>query len=167
MTNCEIMQRAYETLWHARTFITSKERMSPTGVDLYDELLYEIWDELVKSETPDKLLRQSEREGWSYAKECEDEVKRLTECLKSANADTETVERKWYLRGQQLENIVMWLESNQPDVFARGIWRGVSFDLMTAGTYRNSEPVSQFTTTQQYFNYRIIPERESTINEER
>jgi hypothetical protein len=31
------------------------------------------------TETPDDLLRQSEREGWRYAKECEAEVKRLTE----------------------------------------------------------------------------------------
>jgi len=29
--------------------------------------------------TPDDLLRQSEREGWRYAKECEAEVKRLTD----------------------------------------------------------------------------------------
>ena len=30
-------------------------------------------------QTPDDLLRQSEREGWRYAKECEAEVKRLTD----------------------------------------------------------------------------------------
>ena len=30
-------------------------------------------------ETPEDLLRQSEREGWRYAKECEAEVKRLTD----------------------------------------------------------------------------------------
>ena len=30
-------------------------------------------------ETPGDLLRQSEREGWRYAKECEAEVKRLTD----------------------------------------------------------------------------------------
>jgi hypothetical protein len=31
------------------------------------------------TETPDDLLRQSEREGWRYAKECEAEIKRLKE----------------------------------------------------------------------------------------
>jgi hypothetical protein len=31
------------------------------------------------TETPDDLLRQSEREGWRYAKECESEIKRLKE----------------------------------------------------------------------------------------
>jgi hypothetical protein len=30
-------------------------------------------------QTPDDLLRQSEREGWRYAKECEAEIKRLTD----------------------------------------------------------------------------------------
>jgi len=30
-------------------------------------------------QTPDDLLRQSEREGWRYAKECEAEIKRLKE----------------------------------------------------------------------------------------
>jgi uncharacterized UPF0160 family protein len=30
-------------------------------------------------QTPDHLLRQSEREGWRYAKECESEIKRLKE----------------------------------------------------------------------------------------
>ena len=29
-------------------------------------------------QTPDDLLRQSEREGWRYAKECEAEVRRLS-----------------------------------------------------------------------------------------
>jgi hypothetical protein len=46
----EIMQQAYTTLSHARNFIVSKERMHPTGVDLYDKLVYEICDELAKSE---------------------------------------------------------------------------------------------------------------------
>jgi hypothetical protein len=32
-------------------------------------------------QTPDHLLRQSEREGWRYAKECEAEIKRLKEKL--------------------------------------------------------------------------------------
>jgi hypothetical protein len=31
------------------------------------------------TETPDDILRQSEREGWRYAKECESEIKRLKE----------------------------------------------------------------------------------------
>ena len=31
------------------------------------------------NEIPEDLLRQSEREGWRYAKECEAEVKRLTD----------------------------------------------------------------------------------------
>jgi len=33
-------------------------------------------------QTPDDLLRQSEREGWRYAKECEAEIKRLTDLNK-------------------------------------------------------------------------------------
>jgi len=32
-------------------------------------------------QTPNDLLRQSEREGWRYAKECEAEIKRLKEKL--------------------------------------------------------------------------------------
>jgi hypothetical protein len=34
---------------------------------------------LTIEQTPDDLLRQSEREGWRYAKECEAEIKRLKE----------------------------------------------------------------------------------------
>ena len=37
---------------------------------------------LEQPQTPDDLLRQSEREGWRYAKECEAEVKRLRQALK-------------------------------------------------------------------------------------
>jgi hypothetical protein len=44
---------------------TSEERVHETDKSIH--------------ETPDDLLRQSEREGWRYAKECEAEVKRLTE----------------------------------------------------------------------------------------
>ena len=36
---------------------------------------------LERPQTPDDLLRQSEREGWRYAKECEAEVKRLRQAL--------------------------------------------------------------------------------------
>jgi hypothetical protein len=34
---------------------------------------------LTDEQTPDDILRQSEREGWRYAKECEAEIKRLKE----------------------------------------------------------------------------------------
>ena len=46
----ELLQQAYNTLLHARNFIVSKERMHPTGVDLYEKLVYEICDELAKPE---------------------------------------------------------------------------------------------------------------------
>jgi hypothetical protein len=36
---------------------------------------------LTVEQTPDDLLRQSEREGWRYANECEAEIKRLKEKL--------------------------------------------------------------------------------------
>lgn len=48
--NRELLQQAYTTLLHARNFIVSKERMHPTGVDLYEKLVYEICDELAKPE---------------------------------------------------------------------------------------------------------------------
>ena len=44
-----------------------------------------IVDALAQSanpQTPDDLLRQSEQEGWRWAKECEAEVKRLKELAK-------------------------------------------------------------------------------------
>ena len=48
-----------------------------------------IVDALAQSanpQTPDDLLRQSEKEGWRWAKECEAEVKRLKELTKPKQA---------------------------------------------------------------------------------
>jgi hypothetical protein len=56
----ELLQQAYTTLSHARNFIVSKERMHPTGVDLYDKLVYEICDELAK---PEQEPVANEKEG--------------------------------------------------------------------------------------------------------
>ena len=40
---------------------------------------------LERPQTPDDLLRQSEREGWRHAKECGAEVKRLRQALEQSN----------------------------------------------------------------------------------
>ena len=65
----EIMQQALDALKY------HQEQTRPiyqTGVVI--ELLEA---ELARKQTPDELLRQSEREGWRYSKELEHEIKRL------------------------------------------------------------------------------------------
>lgn len=42
----ELLREVAVTMRHARTFITSREKMHPTGIDLYDQLLAEIWIEV-------------------------------------------------------------------------------------------------------------------------
>lgn len=49
--------------------------------DNKDPLVETLRQALERPQTPDDLLRQSEREGWRYAKECEAEVKRLRQAL--------------------------------------------------------------------------------------
>lgn len=46
----ELLREVAVTMRHARTFITSREKMHPTGVELYDQLLDEI--RLEVGETP-------------------------------------------------------------------------------------------------------------------
>lgn len=38
----DILKDVIETMRHARVFITSREKMHPTGVQLYDELLAKL-----------------------------------------------------------------------------------------------------------------------------
>ena len=42
------IEEIYHTMRHARTFITSRERMHPDGVRLYDEMLGKIEDIVTK-----------------------------------------------------------------------------------------------------------------------
>jgi hypothetical protein len=69
-----------------------------------------------KPETPDDLLRQSEKEGWRYAKECEAEVMRL----KALMGEHEPV---------------AWMQSNQPEIYVeeyKDEVRGYTIPLYTA-----------------------------------
>ena len=50
----------------------------------YDTTITALRQALEQPQTPDDLLRQSEREGWRYAKECEAEVKRLRQAIEQA-----------------------------------------------------------------------------------
>lgn len=69
MSDREVMKLALEALDEG---LTMKE---------WRELVAALRDRLAQPQTPDDLLRQSEREGWRYAKECEAEVKRLRQAL--------------------------------------------------------------------------------------
>lgn len=41
----------------------------------------------------------------------DEEIARLTECLKKSNAQAEHFEREWYLRGNRIEDLESWQES--------------------------------------------------------
>jgi hypothetical protein len=62
--------------------------------------------ELLYTAPPDDLLRQSEREGWRWARECEDEVKRLRELVDS-------------------QKPAMWMLSKGQEPFKRE-WQGLT-----------------------------------------
>lgn len=63
--------------WSIPLYTTPNMSTKPENIDTSAERVHEIDKSIHK--TPDDLLRQSEREGWRYAKECEAEVKRLTD----------------------------------------------------------------------------------------
>lgn len=46
-----LIEEIYHTLKHARTFIGSREKMHPEGIQLYDELLSKVED-IVTHPTP-------------------------------------------------------------------------------------------------------------------
>jgi hypothetical protein len=79
----ELLQQAYTTLLHARNFIVSKERMHPTGVDLYEKLAHEICDELAKPEQKPTVCGYDETVGMCTNNPCceQEPVSHLWECI--------------------------------------------------------------------------------------
>jgi hypothetical protein len=61
--------------------------------NLCGEIIEELKAELAKPETPEDLLRQSEIEGWRWAKECEAEIRRLQKLAKPEQEPVGIVQR--------------------------------------------------------------------------
>lgn len=80
MTDREALKLALEALEEAQAY-TSSESFSPSMTNELAIRAAHLRLALEQPQTPDDLLRQSEREGWRYAKECEAEVKRLRQAL--------------------------------------------------------------------------------------
>lgn len=78
MSDREVMKLAFEYIYDC---------------DNKDPLVETLRQALERPQTPDDLLRQSEREGWRYAKECEAEVKRLRQALEQP--EQETIDEEW------------------------------------------------------------------------
>jgi protein-arginine kinase activator protein McsA len=50
MRLADLKEEILTTMKHARTFITSREKMHPTGVELYDELIEKISNHGIKTD---------------------------------------------------------------------------------------------------------------------
>lgn len=83
----EALKLALEALEEAQAYASS-ESFSPSMTNELAIRAAHLRLALEQPQTPDDLLRQSEREGWRYAKECEAEVKRLRQALEQEPWDT-------------------------------------------------------------------------------
>ena len=72
----EIMQQALDALKNGKNV---RQGMGSTKLQIVfeNDAIAALEAELTRKQTPDELLRQSEREGWRYSKELEHEIKRL------------------------------------------------------------------------------------------
>ena len=68
-----VMQQALDFCHYAWKTI----HMDEWAFEKLEETIEALEQELARKQTPDELLRQSEREGWRYSKELEHEIKRL------------------------------------------------------------------------------------------
>lgn len=59
----DILLECLVTLRHARTFVTSREKMHPTGIELYDNLIVEIGEALDAPEPSMQLEGVAEKSG--------------------------------------------------------------------------------------------------------
>ena len=92
MDKDEAMKLALEALEHWMR-IDTVEDMHIFETVTAPEAIAVLRQAIEQPQTPDDLLRQSEREGWRYAKECEAEVKRLRQALEQPS-DIEAAVKK-------------------------------------------------------------------------
>jgi hypothetical protein len=83
-----------QTMKHARVFITSKQKMHPTGINLYDELVADIEKEYKRSKMIDEFKRAAEARA-------EQKMINQDECeiIKTKNIKTKTRIKLSFING--------------------------------------------------------------------